>query len=147
MQVFPRTDPNNAALDVSFSSIDFSVPADSEFSFTPPKSAKVTQQTWGDLVAGKQGGRAQQLQSAAADAQAATKTIGTGWTSVLELPAGSGGSLTSSPLLTFLTPASGTWGTGRLFTSKLVTALFVDNGPVFVGAVDPSVLYAAAGAK
>ena len=44
-----------------------------------------------------------------------------------------------------LTPVSGSWGSGQLFISKLVTALFVDNGPVFVGAVDPSVLYAAAG--
>ena len=46
-----------------------------------------------------------------------------------------------------LTPVSGTWGTGRLFSSKLVSALIVDNGAMFIGAVDPSVLYAAAGQK
>ena len=74
------------------------------------------------------------------------RVLGTGWTSVIRLP-GSGVGSSSRHSTGALTPVSGSWGTGRLFTSKLVSALIVDDGPIFVGAVDPSVLYAAAGRR
>jgi outer membrane lipoprotein-sorting protein len=150
VQVYPRGDTAHAAIDVSFSSIDFAVPADSEFSFHPPSSAKVTEQSWADISDGKAGGRAGGAGGAGspagkvgAAASSSTRVFGTGWTSVIRLP----GSDAPGGLAGALTPVTGSWGTGRLFTSKLVSALFVDNGPVFVGAVDPSVLYAAAGQK
>jgi hypothetical protein len=47
-------------------------------------------------------------------------------------------------LLNALTPVSGTWGSGRLLDSKLLSVLVTNDGRVFAGAVDPSALYAAA---
>jgi hypothetical protein len=38
----------------------------------------------------------------------------------------------------------GAWGTGRLLRTSLISVLITDNGNMFVGAVQPSVLYAAA---
>jgi len=43
-----------------------------------------------------------------------------------------------------LTPQSGAWGTGRLFTSSLLSVLVTDDGRVLLGAVDPERLFAAA---
>jgi hypothetical protein len=40
---------------------------------------------------------------------------------------------------------SGAWGSGRLLRTSLVSVLITDSGRMFVGAVQPSVLYAAAG--
>ncbi len=40
---------------------------------------------------------------------------------------------------------SGAWGSGRLLRTSLVSVLITDSGRTFVGAVQPSVLYAAAG--
>jgi outer membrane lipoprotein-sorting protein len=148
VQVFPRGDTSNAAIDVSFSSISFSVPASSEFSFTPPKSAKVTEQKWSDVTDGKpsgQSGRSSVAGKVESAANSSMRVLGSGWTSVIRLPGTASGQL--APIAGALTAVSGSWGTGHLFTSKLISALIVDNGPVFVGAVDPSVLYTAAAAK
>ena len=49
-------------------------------------------------------------------------------------------------LLSSATPVHGAWGTGRLLRTSLVTVLMTDQGSTFVGAVEPSVLYAAAAA-
>jgi outer membrane lipoprotein-sorting protein len=127
VQVFPRGDAANAAIDISFSSIDFAVPPDSEFAFTPPKSAKVTQQSWDDVTDGTNSsdpGHRDVAGSVKTAANDSARVFGSGWT-----------------------PVQGTWGTGRLFTSKLISALIVDNGSIYVGAVDPSVLYQAAAQK
>ena len=50
-------------------------------------------------------------------------------------------------LLSSATPVSGTWGSGRLLRTSLVSVLITDSGRTFVGAVQPSVLYAAAGSQ
>jgi len=39
---------------------------------------------------------------------------------------------------------SGDWGSGRLLTSRLVSALITDDGRLLVGAVPPQLLYQAA---
>jgi hypothetical protein len=49
-------------------------------------------------------------------------------------------------LLASATPVHGTWGSGRLLRTGLVSVLITDQGPTFIGAVQPSVLYAAAAA-
>jgi outer membrane lipoprotein-sorting protein len=148
VQVYSRADKTDAAIDVSFSSVDFTVPADSEFAFAPPKTAKVTQEKWTDITDGTDGagpiggGVAGKVESAA---NSSMRVLGSGWTSVIRLP-GSADAQTQQ-LVGALTPVSGTWGTGRLFTSTLVSALLVDDGGIFVGAVDPAVLYTAAAQK
>ncbi len=62
---------------------------------------------------------------------------------------GSGGSGDSTAVLNALLrsarPVSGAWGSGRLLRTSLVSVLITDGGRVFAGAVQPSVLYAAAG--
>ncbi len=99
---------------------------------------------------------------------------GTGWTSVVEVNGtgalagllGSGasssaagasasngsasnGSGTSgaelSTILRAATPVSGSFGTGRLLRTRLLTVLLLDDGRVLAGAVDPSLVEQAAG--
>jgi hypothetical protein len=45
------------------------------------------------------------------------------------------------------TPVSGSWGSGRLLRTSLVSVLITSKGTVYVGAVEPSVLYADAAAS
>ena len=47
-------------------------------------------------------------------------------------------------LLASATPVHGAWGSGRLLRTSLVSVLMTDQGSAFIGAVEPSVLYAAA---
>jgi len=41
-------------------------------------------------------------------------------------------------------PVHGAWGSGRLLRTSLVSMLITSNGHLLIGAVTPSVLYAAA---
>lgn len=45
-------------------------------------------------------------------------------------------------LLNSAAPVHGTWGSGRLLRTSLVSVLFTNNGKVLIGAVTPDVLYA-----
>jgi hypothetical protein len=49
-------------------------------------------------------------------------------------------------LLKAATPVHGSWGSGRLLRTSLLSVLFTSRGPVLVGAVTPAVLYADAAA-
>jgi outer membrane lipoprotein-sorting protein len=142
------------AFQVGYTAIAFVTPAPADLTFTPPSGAKVTQ---ADMTGSKD-------QGASPDAS----TIGSGWLAVADLPSSgltanpaaagggasggpvsvNGGSGDSSALLrTLLSSAakvSGSWGTGRLLRTSLISVLITDNGRMFVGAVQPSVLYAAA---
>ena len=158
VQVYPRGADPSKAIDVSFTDINFAVPGDDNFRFTPPKGATVREQP---LAMG-----GAKLGEHAAAAALSPQIIGTGWTSIIALhasdllpglsppPPGSAGTPEREPappgaaameqLLNALTPVSGTWGSGRLLDSKLVSILITNDGRVFAGAVDPSALYAAA---
>jgi outer membrane lipoprotein-sorting protein len=128
VQVYGPSKADGPAIDVSYLDVDLAVPDASMFTFTPPQSAKVTEQS--AVPTGVLG---------------QVKTIGTGWTTVLELPDAS--SLLTGPaaIAEKLLPAvQGTWGSGYVYNSKLLSALITEDGRLFVGAVDPSVLYAAA---
>jgi hypothetical protein len=86
--------------------------------------------------------------------------VGHGWTAVLSLP---GVDLTSTPkptsdrhdeaapslvstLSRAMTPVSGSWGSGQMLRTKLVTVLLTSDGRLLVGAVTPATLEQAAGA-
>jgi hypothetical protein len=98
---------------------------------------------------------------AKAHARPDVTTTGSGWLTVLELPSseltsGAGPGSGHSPgddaavlrtLLAAATPVHGAWGSGRLLRTSLVSVLITDQGHAFVGAVQPSVLYAAAAAQ
>ena len=58
--------------------------------------------------------------------------------------AGSADARVLRALLGSATPVRGAWGSGRLLRTSLVSVLLTDQGSAYVGAVQPSVLYAAA---
>jgi hypothetical protein len=92
---------------------------------------------------------------------AAPTVVGHGWTAVLSLP---GADLTSAApkaaqehhgdatpslmatLSKAMTPVSGSWGSGQMLRTKLVTVLLTSDGRLLVGAVTPATLEQAAGA-
>jgi outer membrane lipoprotein-sorting protein len=147
LQVFARG-ASSPAFQVGYTSIQFVTPAPADLTFSPPPGAKVTTE---NLGGGQPSGPRPDV-----------STIGSGWLTVLDLPSagltapsggatapGNGGSGDSAAVLHALllsaTPVSGAWGSGRLLRTSLVSVLITDSGRMFVGAVQPSVLYAAAG--
>ena len=56
--------------------------------------------------------------------------------------AGGPGLAILGPLLRSAKPVHGTWGSGRLLTTSLVSVLLTSNGKILIGAVTPAVLYA-----
>jgi outer membrane lipoprotein-sorting protein len=148
LQVFARG-AASPAISVGFTAISFGAPSAADTSFTPPAGAQVTTANPGSGGSrGPQGGD--------------VTTIGSGWLTVLDMP--SAGLLSGSPLppaqqsqgsaesaaamqalLGSATYVHGAWGTGRLLRTSLVSVLITTGGTMFVGAVQPSVLYAAAG--
>ncbi|HJY71011.1 MAG TPA: DUF2092 domain-containing protein [Streptosporangiaceae bacterium] len=143
---------SSPAFQVGYTSIQFVTPAPADLTFTPPPGATVTHE---NLSA----------PSGSDHMPGGVSAIGSGWLAVLDLPSagltapggsGSGGSSAGDSasrdsaavlkaLLASATPVSGAWGSGRLLRTSLVTVLITDSGRMFVGAVQPSVLYAAAG--
>jgi outer membrane lipoprotein-sorting protein len=140
VQVFGKNSGEGPAFSVGFSSISFDVPSAAQFTFNPPPGAKVTE--------GKLPTHQAPPAGAAERARQAVKTVGSGWTTVAVLPAPTpDGSRDSGSLGTFLDQlpqVSGSWGSGRLMTSTLVSALITDDGRLIVGMVPPDLLYAAA---
>jgi outer membrane lipoprotein-sorting protein len=154
LQVFARG-ASSPAFQVGYTDIAFVKPAAADLSFTPPPGATVTQVNLSDSHPGAS------MNHATPD----VTTIGSGWLTVLKLPSStltpgapasgapaSGGSPAGDStavlrtLLASATPVHGTWGSGRLLRTGLVSVLITDQGPTFIGAVQPSVLYAAAAA-
>ena len=144
---------NSPAIQIGFTSVSFVKPAAANFAFKPPAGAKVEQQSLGS-----------DTKSPAKGMASGASVIGQGWLAVADLPSSVLSSATantpsssssSSPLggdtnavinalLKSGTRVSGTWGSGRLLHTSLVSMLITDNGRVFAGAVTPSVLYQAA---
>jgi hypothetical protein len=157
------------AFETAFSSVSFSKPSASVFRFSPPAGAKVSELGG---PAGRHAGAAEPgaAQAGAAKAGAAKpgaaaadhgpRVIGSGWTAVVALtgvdlptaPARARGDhrdrATASDQLAAvtkaMTPVSGSFGTGHLLRTALVSVLVLDDGRTFVGAVPPAVLEAAA---
>jgi outer membrane lipoprotein-sorting protein len=149
LQVFARG-ASSPAFQVGYTAIAFVTPAPADLSFTPPPGSTVTQV---NLAGGRE---------TKGPATAGFSTIGSGWLTVLKLPSSmltpgpgtpgggsAGGSAGDSAavlraLLASATPVHGAWGTGRLLRTSLVSVLITGQGSAYAGAVQPSVLYAAA---
>src|SRR6202035_5825108 len=151
LQVYARG-ASSPAFQVGYTAIQFVTPAPADLTFTPPPGATITHE---NLSA----------PSGSGHKPGDVATIGSGWLTVLDLPgtgltAPSAGGSGNSPsgnspsadsaaalnaLLRSATPVSGAWGSGRLLRTSLISVLITDSGRTFVGAVQPSVLYAAAG--
>jgi outer membrane lipoprotein-sorting protein len=133
------------AYETGFTDVQFRVPDADVFAFTPPPGAKVTERSLGQVAQDK---RQAQAEGRAALAAGQPAVLGSGWTSVLVMrnvdlsAAGSGGTLRS--LLNAATPVRGAFGNGRMLRTALVTGLLTDDGRLYVGAVTPAALQAAA---
>ncbi|MDG4824021.1 hypothetical protein O7635_19370 [Asanoa sp. WMMD1127] len=154
-RVYPSAS-DKPAFEVAFTMVSFDRPDDGQFVFNPPAGTKVTEA--GDKVDGeaarKEGEAAKkefEKELAERPAGAGPKIIGEGWTSVvmgkLDNKANDAEAPEISGLLGQLPKVSGAWGSGRLFTSRLVTGLLTDDGRVFAGAVSPEKLYEVAAAN
>jgi outer membrane lipoprotein-sorting protein len=152
VQIFAKGAKNPAG-QIGFTSVSFVKPAAANFAFTPPAGAKVEQQSLG--ASGKKPASSSQADSA--------YVVGKDWLAVADLPqsvlssltgsqptakpgSGLGGDTSSiiSALLKSATPVSGSWGSGRLVRTSLLSMLMTSNGRVLIGAVTPQVLYQAA---
>ncbi|MEV0400779.1 sigma-E factor regulatory protein RseB domain-containing protein [Actinoallomurus sp. NPDC050550] len=152
VQVFARG-ANSPAFQVGFTSVTFSRPAAANFAFTPPAGAKVVRKT-ASTAGSDAKARAKKVEAGRRAAD--TSTIGTGWTAVkrLTLPQNAQQNAQQkdksgmmSALQKAATPVSGSWGSGKLLRTKLVSVLLTDDGRVYVGAVTPDVLEQAAAHK
>ncbi|WEH43772.1 DUF2092 domain-containing protein [Streptomyces sp. AM 2-1-1] len=151
-----------AAVNVGFTKVDFGKPAASTFDFTPPKGAKVTEAEDAAQEAGADGGLADLLPGGlgglpgleGAEGTGDTdgfETVGKGWTTIVraEVPGGEGlasAGESSSLLDAFGSKATGKFGSGTVFSTRLVNALITDDGKVYVGAVTREALVGAADA-
>jgi outer membrane lipoprotein-sorting protein len=164
VQVFADS-ASKPAFEVGFTSFDPNKPAASVFSFNPPPGTEVTKA--GPLGTPdharisprshpRNGSRAPSKEHDGPFlAGAEPKVVGTGWTTVLvaKVPAegkpagddGKAGAGSLSSMLRVLPEVSGSWGSGHLLRGTLFSALLTDDGRVAVGAVPPSMLYAALG--
>jgi len=161
-QILSR-DSGTPALDVGFSSVDFSVPAASTFAFTPPPGATVTEATSpaqlllpadnggdhrGRHVKGTPGATTPDPAPAPGqpDATADPQVVGTGWDSIAVIDLGPDAGTTSN--LAILDKigrrVQGPWGSGRLVHTTLVNLLLTDNHTLLVGSVPEEALEAAA---
>jgi outer membrane lipoprotein-sorting protein len=152
VQIHARGATGRPAFETTFTSVSFAKPSASVFRFSPPPGAKVTTTKRSSATADLQG------TARTPDHGSSPKVIGTGWTAVVELsgvslPAGGGGEERHhassaadqlSALTRAMTPVSGSFGSGHLLRTKLVSVLLLDDGRAFIGAVSPAFLEQAA---
>ncbi|MEU1120701.1 MULTISPECIES: DUF2092 domain-containing protein [unclassified Streptomyces] len=150
-----------AVVDAGFTKVDFGKPSASTFDFTPPKGAKVTE-------ADEHAAKGRDFKEKAGKGGVGGKefgegdlngmnVIGKGWGSIaeLKLPGGKGLPKAGSgdvpqdaqKLLDSLgDQVEGRFGSGTIFSTRLVNALITDDGTVYVGAVTKDALVKAADA-
>ncbi|WP_030379779.1 MULTISPECIES: LolA family protein [unclassified Streptomyces] len=152
-----------AVVDAGFTKVSFDRPAASTFDFTPPKGTKVTEeddaakQESRRAPGGAMGGALPGL-GALTSTQGA-RTIGEGWTAIAEfggdesMPSDSShgsdsadDSTVSGLLGSFGDKVTGKFGSGTVFSTRLVNALITDDGRVYAGAVTKDALVKAADA-
>jgi outer membrane lipoprotein-sorting protein len=151
-----------AVVDVGFTQLSLAKPAASTFDFKTPKGAKVTQENSATKAApdhsapsGKNDSTDKGLGKSAAD----PTVIGKGWNSIATfdtggqgIPSGSssGSSSGGGDLGGFLSSlgdqVKGSFGSGTVYSTRLINALVTDDGKVYVGAVTKSALVKAADA-
>lgn len=145
------------AFETGFTTVTFSKQPASVFRFTAPPNTKVTSKDLstgghGRPVAPGVGGKSLQGKGSGAHPDSSQpRVIGQGWTSIVELSGVDLGSLSkgrgsasTGALLQALNPVSGSYGTGRVLKTSLLSVLVLDDGRAFVGAVPPSMLEQAA---
>ncbi|WP_406007352.1 DUF2092 domain-containing protein [Streptomyces sp. NBC_00637] len=154
-----------AVVDAGFTQVSFAKPAASTFDFTAPKGAKVTE---GDEAGKSAPGHSEKSDDLAKDLEGiggvegedgfgglgGPDVLGEGWTSVAVFDTGgegvpsgaeAGGDL-GGFLGSFGDKVTGKFGSGTVFSTRLINALMTDDGKVYVGAVTKDALVKAANA-
>jgi outer membrane lipoprotein-sorting protein len=129
---------SSPAFEVGFATISFTTPAAATFRFKAPAGATSSSdplEANGRRNHWHHGGP---LPARTTHTPSAPKVIGSGWTSVLELPSGPA-SAVDNGMLRDLTSAVGTSG-ARLLHTALLNAVIMPDGRVLVGAVSPALL-------
>jgi outer membrane lipoprotein-sorting protein len=142
-----------AVIDAGFTQASFAKPAASTFDFTPPKGAKVTEGE--DIKGGAHEGTASpKPEEDLGKGLDGLKVIGEGWNSVATFDTGGEGMPSGSEvggdvggfLDSLGDKVTGKFGSGTVFSTRLVNALMTDDGKVYVGAVTKDALVKAANA-
>ncbi|GGY09021.1 LolA family protein [Streptomyces hiroshimensis] len=148
-----------AVVEAAFTKVDFAKPAADTFAFTPPKGAKVTEDK--DAKGGEggksgKGGHDDRKKGMDESGLSGMNVIGKSWTSIAEfkapggvgMGAGAKGGKDAGPAGALLdglgSKVSGSFGSGHVFSTRLVNALVTDDGKVYVGAVTKDALVKAA---
>jgi outer membrane lipoprotein-sorting protein len=149
LQVSVYGSGSTPAFRTGFTSISFAKPSASTFVFHTPAGATTSNDPFGinNTHGDHHGSRHQKVTGKpeatdpSAGASSKAKVLGTGWTSVVELPAGKGGaaSVLNGNMLQDLTSPIGSSG-DRLLHTALVNAVILADGRTFVGAVQPALL-------
>ncbi|MET9309239.1 DUF2092 domain-containing protein [Streptomyces cellulosae] len=146
----------SAVVDVGFTKVSFDRPDASTFEFTPPKGAKVTEDTeqdrgHGDF--GKAPERGPKSEEDLAKGLDGLRMLGEGWNTVATFDTGAGAGLPTEEevggdLGGFLgslgDQVEGDFGKGTVFSTRLVNALVTEDGKVYVGTVTKDALVKAA---
>jgi outer membrane lipoprotein-sorting protein len=153
----------SAIVDVGYAKVDFAKPAASTFTFTPPKGTKVTEADKAKQdragMSGKQAPGGSAGLTGPGDLKG-LKVIGRSWDSIAEftlpggkgLPSASSGASGQIPqgaqgfLDSLGEKAHGKFGSGTVFSTRLVNVLITDDGKVYAGAVTKDALVKAANA-
>ncbi|MFI8170277.1 outer membrane lipoprotein carrier protein LolA [Streptomyces sp. NPDC086081] len=159
-----------AVVDVGFTQVGFAKPAASTFDFTPPKGAKVTEEKDAGKDFGKEFGKdfgkdfekggarghaekAPKPGAGLGDGPAGVKTIGEGWNAIATfdtggegVPSGEAAGQFGGFLDSLGDKVTGDFGSGTVFSTRLINALVTDDGKVYVGAVTKDALVKAADA-
>lgn len=163
------TSGGKPVVDAGFTKVDFGKPAASEFDFTVPKGAKVTEgddieksheeagkdleKDLGDLDKEFGGLGLGGLGGGLGGEKGEMNVIGEGWTTIARFDSGAPAPKTDEApkevqgfLDSLGEKVSGKFGSGTVFKTKIVNALMTDDGKVYVGAVTPQALVDAANA-
>jgi outer membrane lipoprotein-sorting protein len=142
------------AFETGFTTVTFARQSASMFRFTPPPNTKVSTKSASDLTGGDAKAAAPGTASKSPQSKSGSyqpTVIGQGWTSVVAMDGvqlgaatGRNASPSTDALLKSLKPVSGSFGSGRLLKTNLLSVLLLDNGKAFVGAVSPAMLEQAA---
>jgi outer membrane lipoprotein-sorting protein len=164
VQVFAKG-ATSPAFQVGYTALQFAAPAPANFDFTPPPGASVTAENLAGGTGSRKPAAGQQPDTGGFG------VYGSGWLTVGELPqkdlmqglgtdrgssgtgptAGGAGPASVmggdsqavlNALLGSAKPVHGPWGSGTLLTTSLFSML-TTGGEVYIGAVEPSVLYSA----
>ncbi|WP_159085074.1 LolA family protein [Planctomonas deserti] len=133
------------AASVAFTRLSLDAPEESLFTFSPPAGAAVTEKTLSERTPSGDSAGVEARSGEHHVTHEEPTVVGSGWSAVAALPAGSvPAEVSSNPLLLeATTPVAG----GRALSTALFSVLLTDAGGAFAGAVPVEQLQAAAAAR